>query len=311
MIQIGNVRAEIRFNYSAIDRLFSEPEEILKDAEGFWESEPALLEARAWHERQAIPLDWDRFRSLVEEIARIPEAKRSTHRAAAVTRRIREEGERFMREGLPHLCKFLPESPVTISFNMLFAGGIVPYAFSGDDAVVDLSHGYWHTKGLSIEGIASWILNVLVHECYHVGYDAFLEKRPDVPSQDTRLHRILDDIQNEGMANYVNYTAQKLFSAPAETDFHMLDEPAQVTEKISMTNAILQARNSLANDELRELIWEDGIQKRAFYVAGSHMARAIDEKAGRRALTDTIMEGSLAFVKAYNRFAEGSLRIRI
>ncbi|MFC2100133.1 DUF5700 domain-containing putative Zn-dependent protease, partial [Candidatus Bipolaricaulota bacterium] len=183
--------------------------------------------------------------------------------------------------------------------------------FSWDDAVINLSSGYWHRKGLSIDGIASWILNVLVHECYHVGYDAFLERRPDVPSQDARLQAILDDIQNEGMANYVNYTAQSLFPAPAEEDFQMLDEPSQVAEKVFMTNDILQKQSSIGDDELRELVWEHGIQQRAFYVAGSHMARTIDEKAGRSALTNTITEGSLAFVEAYNRHAEESLRIRI
>lgn len=311
MIEIGKVRAKIRFDAGTVERLFADPEGALADAEGFWEREELMRYARGWHEVVGVPMDFDSFRNVVREIVALPATERTEHPALQMTRRVMQEEGRFLAAGIPHVCRLLPDRAATLDIRVLFAGGLRVNAFAYEQVVVNVTSRFWHEADLSIDERASWVLNMLVHECWHGGFCENSERWTDARLDDEALQGLLGNIQNEGIATYVNYTAQAIFPAEAEEDFQMLDDAAEVARKLETMNAILAQRHVLDEAALRDLAWKEGVLGRAFYVGGAHMARTLDERAGRRALVDTIATGPVSFVTAYNAVADPALRVSV
>lgn len=311
MIKIGTITAEIRFNAGTVERIFADPEHVLADVEGFWEAEEAMRYARGWHSVVNVPVDWDHFRILVGQIAELTTEQRAQHPALLMTRRVMEQEQRFLDEGLPHLCSFLPGNPAVLDIRVLFAGGLRAYAFAHEQVVIDVTSKHWHATELSISDRASHVLNLLVHECWHGGYSENQAQWTETAMQDETLHRMLVNIQNEGIATYVNYTARAIFPARAERDFQMLDDPIQAAAKLEGMNAILAQRHALDEESMRKLVWDEGVMGRAFYIGGAHMARVLDERAGRSALNDTIAAGPVSFVDRYNEVADHALRVQL
>lgn len=311
MVQIGTVSADIQFRSSAVERIFAEPEQILADIDSLWDTEEALRCAKGWHDVVGIPVDYALFRNVVKEIAALTPKERETHPALLVTRLAMAEEERFVREGIPHLCLFLPDNPAKLEIRVLFAAGLRANAFVYEHAVINATSKHWHATGLPLADRASSILNLVVHECWHGGYCENRTQWTEAPLADEVLYRLLINIQNEGTATYVNYCARAVFPSPGDPDFAMLDDPDQVAAKLAGMNEILQRRGALSPDALRELVWQEGVLGRAFYIGGAHMARTLDERAGRRGLTATIGTGPASFFDAYNAVADGALRVRL
>jgi len=311
MIQIGTVTADIRFDAGTLEKMFADPEGVLKDVETFWKAEEPMRYTKGWHDGVDVPVDWDHFRTVVNGIAELSPMDRAEHPALATTRRVMEQEDRFIDEGLEHLCAFLPDNPATLDIKILFTGGIRAYAFAREHVVIDSTSRKWHDQDLTIDEKASWILNLLVHECWHAGYSENRDQRRETPPEDEALYRLLDNIHNEGLATYVNYTAQSVFPAPVEEDFRMLDDPEQVAAKFASMNAILAKRHTIDEQALKKLAWDEGVLGRAFYIGGAYMARVLDERAGRNALNDTIAKGPLSFVEDYNRVADEEYRVPI
>lgn len=308
-MQVGNVTAEVRFDSGTLERIFADPGRVLADAEGFWEAEEAMRYAKGWHGVVGVPVDIDHFRQTVDAIARLTSEERAAHPALAVARLAMQRKEQFLGAGIPHLCEFLPDNPATLDIKVLFAGGLRANAFVYEHAVIDATSKHWHAAELPLPSRASAILNLLVHECWHGGY---CENRPqwtEAPLDDEVLYRLLINIQNEGIATYVGYTARSTFPAPADSDYRMLDAPADVAAKLRGMNTILAQRSTLDEKSLHKLVWDEGVIGRAFYIGGAHMARTLDERAGRRALTDTIAAGPVSFFDAYDRVADDRLRV--
>ncbi len=311
MIRIGNIQADIRFDSGAVERLFASPERALADAEAYWETEEAMRCARGWHKAVGVPADFEHFRAAVREIAELGPGERESHPALRTARRVMQQERRFLEEGLPHLCGVLPDRPATLDIRILLAAALRTNAFAHEQVVVNMTSRFWHVEGLSIDERASWVLNLIVHECWHGGFCENRERWTDAPLGDQTLWSLLVNIQNEGTATYTNYTARQIFPARADQDFRMLDDPAEVAQKVGTMNAILAARCTLDEPALRDLAWREGVLGRAFYVGGAHMARTIDERVGREALVETIAAGPCSFVRAYNAVADADLRVRL
>jgi hypothetical protein len=310
-MQVGNVTADIRFEIGTLEGIFADPDGVLSDVEGFWQTEDALRFAAGWHGVVGVPVDYERFRQIVGDIARLSSEERQAHPALVMARRVIEQEERFARDGIPHLCAYLPDLPARLDIRVLFAAGLRANAFVHEHVVIDATSPHWHEGNRSIEDRASSILNLLVHECWHGGYCENQAQWTERALEDDALYRLLINIQNEGTATYVNYSARTVFPSPGDPDFVMLEDAEQVAAKFAVMNRILGRRFSLSADALRDLAWREGVLGRAFYIGGAHMARTLDERAGRRALTDTIAAGPASFFDAYDRVADDRLRVRL
>jgi hypothetical protein len=291
--------------------MFGDPESVLADVQGFWEREEPLRYATGWHGVVGVPVDLDRFRTVVAEIRALSMDQREAHPALLMTRRVLGQEKRFIDEGIPHVCMYLPDRPARLDIRVLFAGGLRANAFVYEHAVVDATSPHWHAESRSIDERASSVLNLLAHECWHGGFCENRERWSETPHDDTTLYRLLVNIQDEGVATYVNYTARSLFPAPGDSDFAMLGDPAQLVARFEATRAILNQRHTLDEPILRDLVWREGVLGRAFYITGAHMARVIEQRSGRDALTETIATGPLSFFAAYNRVADAPLRVSL
>lgn len=165
MIRMGEIQVDIRFDAGTVERLFAHPEVALTDAEGFWEREEPMRYARGWHDVVGVPFEFDSFRNVVREIVALPASERTQHPALQMTRRVMEQEDQFLALGVPHVCSLLPDLPATLDIRVLFAGGLRVNAFAYEQVVVNVTSRFWHEAGLSIEDRASWVLNMLVHEC--------------------------------------------------------------------------------------------------------------------------------------------------
>jgi O-acetyl-ADP-ribose deacetylase (regulator of RNase III) len=311
MIQSGSVSADIRFDARTVERLFADPEGALADPERFWSEEEPMRCAKGWHDAVKVPVDWDHFHCVVEEITGLSPRKRAEHPSLAVTKCVMAQERRFLDERLAHLCSLLPGNPARLEIRILFTGGIRAYAFAWEQIVIDSMSKHWHREGLSIRDRASWILNLLVYECRHGGYSENRAQRTGALYEDQALYNLLDNTQDEGIGIYVNYTARSVFPARMKTDFQQLDDPAQVAAKLASMNDIPAKRRRLDGENLRKLAWDEGGIGRAFCIGGAHMARVLDERAGRNGLNETIAGGPLSFVELYSRLADPSLRVRL
>lgn len=192
LIKMGEIQVNIRFDAGTVERLFADPEAALADAEGFWEREEPMHYARGWHEAVSVPMDFDVFRTVVREIVALPASGRTQHPALQMTRRVMQQEERFLALGVPHVCSLLPDLPATLDIRVLFAGGLRVNAFAYEQVVVNVTSRFWHEADLSIDDRASWVLNMLVHECWHGGFcenaERWTDARLDDEAQIGRAH---------------------------------------------------------------------------------------------------------------------------
>lgn len=239
------------------------------------------------------------LREIQQTRRRKPKA-RFLRQARRLLRQVMARRQAFLRRALPHLRAYLPAG-TPIRGRVLLATFIPPFAFSwGDGSVVlSLTTGYWG-------GSADKLLNLLVHELYHNGFHVHLQgKSPaKAKSGEQLVPIILWQIHNEGMATYVAYRART--KGLQVQDYRLLEDPAAVRQRFAMLRQLL-ARAAAAKPEqlpaVKKQLWQVGAMQRAFYVAGAHMARAIEQRQGRAALLRTIRHGSRAFLQAYLKTA--------
>ena len=77
---------------------------------------------------------------------------------------------------------------------------------------------------------------------------------------------------------------------------------------MNRVNELLQETTVHSEDEIMSKAFS-GINQRALYVVGAHMARTIDETLGRDVLVETASKGPRSFITTYNTVAEDGKRV--
>ena len=116
-----------------------------------------------------------------------------------------------------------------------------------------------------------------------MGYSRVREGRTEPPLEHEPLYGMLGQLQNEGTATYVAYQACEQIPAPDELDFRALDSPDEVTRALEEVNDLLGKVGTVSDERMGKLSWNVGVDGRAYYVAGAHMAATIDRVSGRDA----------------------------
>ena len=293
----------IRFDTSPVDRLILHAGTVLDDVDAFWQDDPAYYLIRSWHTWNKIPIPMRSWKARIQAFADMSLDERERTPAVLMARKLLKQKEAFLRKAVPHISSFLPDTPVGITTNVFFTAETYPRAIGvGDNVVIDVTHHYW-------QGSDSTILNTAVHELFHVGYGWNICAQTETPLANAALYAHLSTLQNEGLATYVAYKAQHLFPAPAEQDYILLDNDSAVRRAHKLVNRLFRNAESLSPEKLRKKAWRIGVEQRAFYVLGAHMARTIDEKLGHEAIAETVSRGPLSYVKAYNGLVDDEMRI--
>jgi len=297
----------IKFDDSSIKRVFTDPKEVLEDVHGFWENEIPYKTTIEWSDATRVPTDYEGFRANLEELRGQAPEDRRRHEAYRLSERIMESAPTFKARALPHVCSYLPEG-TKIDTTVRIACFIPPWAYCAKGSVIiNTSHRHW-------EDDAGMVLNIIVHELFHVGFGRYIEPI-DFSKMKTReqtIDLLSRGLQNEGMATYVAYRARQIFpSSTVDPDYTMLENRADVLRLGEKINRLLELGRSEPFEEIRDTIWQEGVRSRAYYIVGAHMAGRIEAARGREALVETIVKGSRFFVEAYNNLPSDGLKIII
>jgi len=295
--------SQVEFDTTTLEKIVEDPDWILENKDVFWADYRAQILTRKWADHVNYDIPYDKWRDHIIEWSSLTQAQRENHELMRVTQRILTAKDEFLMKALPHDCSFLPGG-VDLSVTIQFTAFIPPFAFAMEDIVIDVASKYW-------KGNPEHILNLLVHEIFHVGYSFYRTLQNEKDSVEPALYSMLDNIVNEGICTYVGYRSLPIFPVEDERDYRMMEDSIEVQRLFADTNDILSQYGKLPPDALQKVSWDKGVIGRAYYVTGAHMCRVIDDRKGREALIEVYSKGPIAIIELYNTIAEDHLRIAI
>lgn len=197
------------------------------------------------------------------------------------------------------------------------ASKYAPNAFVVEpDIIVNLSSRFWTYD-------VDKVFNMLTHEIYHVGFNTkaafFRPNLEDKPKKEL-VKSIIWMLQYEGMATYVGFKALSLFptadrkgegSTASGNDYKMLQNIQDVRRLLEKVNHLFLQSGSKPYEEYEEMIRQDGVMRRAFYVVGAYMAQEIEAAKGRGALVESVIKGSRHYIDSYNDVAPSGMQVLI
>jgi hypothetical protein len=288
------LRSQIAFDVTSVEKIYLQPEIILEDPDQFWQEDEAYRLVKQWHDNTRQPLDLDRWRERIRKIAELSPEERESHPQLRAVRSLAGIEASFAARVIPYLCEYLPPE-ADLTTTIYFTTEI-------------MASGFQQSGNIVVHILNAEMQNLFLHEIFHRGY-ASMYKRSGNPQPETDLIRLMYlSTHNEGLATYIAYLGQSEFPNFPENDYALLDDPHEVDRLRTALNELLSAAPGLDPDDLRKRSWELGVRQRAYYVVGAYMARVIEEKLGRSALTKTITIGPRAFAEAYNGVVADSLQ---
>lgn len=295
-------RPAVEIDISSAEALLLRPESVLADVHGFWERDLAywLVAKHAEEAGFAVPpAGWE---AAIGRFASVPASDREAQPRYSLARQLAGAERRFNDAAVPHILSFFAPDGVDLSTTVYVTVATWQNAFQKDHRiVVNISHPEWR-------GDADVVLNTLVHELFHVGFYRAEPLMTEVQLDDSERYDVFLNLLNEGMATWVGYTARGILPSGV-ADYAMLDDSGAVRNAIRNLNSLLASEGATPSDEFRRRVWEVGVQQRALYVAGAHMARAVERAAGRAALVRAFRSGPRSFVAEYNRLVTEDARV--
>lgn len=299
------LESRIRFDDSSIEKIFSNPSLVLKEIESFWENEVPYKLTIEWSEATRVPIDYESFRNILEELNTQTMDDRRKHEAYKLSTKVMEYVPVFESRALPHVCSYLP-ADTKIDTAVRTACFIPPWAYHAKgNVIINTSHSHWNND-------AGMVLNIVVHELFHAGHVHYIEPVDfkAINTSEKTAELIMAGLQNEGMATYVAYKARQLFpSTMVDPDYRMLENKEDVLRLSEKINHLFNISKLKPFEEIRDVIWEEGVMSRAYYVVGAYMARKIEEVYGKDALVETILKGARHFINTYNTLAFDDFKI--
>lgn len=294
-------KSNIIFDTTTLEKIINDPQWVLDNEETFWADYRAQILVRKWAEQVNFDIPYQEWREKIQDWIRLSKEERNNHDLMKIFKRILSVKDEFLKKALPHNCSFLPDG-VDLSVTVQFTAFVPPFAFAVEDLVIDVASKHWN-------GNPEHVLNLLVHEIFHVGYSYYRTQQNEKGSVDESLYKIFDNIANEGICTYVGHRALPIFPVENERDYLLIDNNEEVQRLFAETNSVLANYGQVAPEDLLKISWEKGVIGRAYYVTGAHICKVIDEKEGREKLIDVYSKGPISILQFYNLIAEDELRI--
>ena len=291
----------IAFDSSSVNRIYTNPESILENPAYFWQEDAAygLVALAPWYRESEIPPSgWIRD---IEMVQSVPSQNRGTERAMAGSVEIMGHADLYCGNALPVITSVLPQD-ADLETTVYLTTYNDPEAFAFRSNIV------MDTGSRSHFGKTSKFFNILSHEIFHVGYFNHQPFQTELWPEDYTLHVVLVTLQNDGIAVFLQKDLSDLYPAPMEIDLLLLESKVAVRYLMTRVNHLLQDVDTLDEDESMAHAFS-GLNQRALYVVGAHMARTIDEKLGREALAETVSRGPRSFIRVYNSVAEEGMDV--
>jgi hypothetical protein len=296
-------KSKILFNTETLEKILKDPVSVLDNEKSFWDTEKAQICTKQWAENVKYTISYNKWREKLSDWITVPPKLRKDHILMKITQKIINSKQAFISNALPHLCSYLfPDTD--LSTTIYFTAFIPARAFATEDIVINVAAQYWNNN-------ADNILNSLIHEIFHIGYDHCCKIRSANSLIDETLYRILNKLQEEGMCTYVAYRALSSFPAPDERDYYLLNYGDKVRYLLNDLNSLLSKANKVPRDTLEKIAWNKGVISRAYYVVGAYMCKEIEESLGRKILIETLTQGPISFINQYNSISEEKMLIEL
>jgi tetratricopeptide (TPR) repeat protein len=247
-----------------------------------------------WYRGKSIPPDG--WAQNIESILALSDQEREDEKPFARSTEIIEHADTYCQNALPIILSLLPDNADLSTTVYLSAFTDPPYFAFRSNVVMN-------TDVRSYFGKTSKFFSLLGHEILHIGYFDFQPYQTEVWSDFYPTKVFLTTLQNDGLAVYTQYLISSYYPAPAEIELFLLENKLAVNILINRVNDLLQETAVLSEAEIMSKAFS-GINQRALYVVGAHMARTIDESLGRDVLVKTVSNGPHSFITTYNSVAE-------
>ena len=291
----------IIFDRSSVVYIFQEPGGVLEDPSFFWGEDLAYQLVALAPQYRGVSLPPDGWTEDIEKVLSLSDQEREREEPFARSIEINEHADTFCHKALPVILSLLPEDADLGTVVYLSAFTDPPYFAYRSNVVMN-------TDDPSYFGKTSKFFNLLGHEIFHIGYFDFQPYQAEVWSDFYPTKMLLTTLQNDGLAVYTQHLLSPLYPAPAEIELLLLENKLAVRFFINRVNDLLQQMDVVSEAELMRQMFT-GMNQRALYVVGAHMARTIDEGLGRDILVETIRRGPRSFITAYNTVAEDGMEI--
>jgi len=297
--------AKVTFDITSVEKLFLDPKAVLQDVDKFWKEETSYQMALGWAP-PGYPIHIGGFRDEVEVLAKQSPEEREQNEYFLFAKKLVESVTKIREKGIPHICSYLP-SDTKINATIYLAS----FIFLGKDKpqFVPTAFVYEGNSCLNVTS-TSWKSNIdnpvheIVHEIYHTGYSQHQSTVPleeEMTTQQLFSH-ILWQLHNEGLATYVTYKVLNEFPSE-EKDYDLLENPSEVARLFENVRNLIQDVRSKPPSDVKDDVIKVGISERGFYIAGAYMVQTIDEKLGKNALIESVIEGPKHFLDTYNSIA--------
>jgi tetratricopeptide (TPR) repeat protein len=293
------------FDISAIEALYSHPDEILCNFDSLWTENNAYRLAGQYSRNNRVDPGLEEWKERVRAIAALSDKEMASQPAVVTSQEITGLSTTLREKGFPHISSFLPPSAPPLKVTVYLISDIKPAAFAYPGGILV------NVNSPRFNSDPSVIMNIIVHEIYHGGYANTVAYRSDYDLQNEALDFVLDFLLNEGMATYVSFAARHIFPNDFVPDYAKMENKEEVKASIEKVDLLFRQAETLKIDSLRRLAWKIGVIDRAFYIAGGYMAGLIDETLGREELVKAMSAGPLSFLTLYNSVADETMKLKV
>lgn len=295
------LQSKVTVTTDNLDMLVIHPQKALADFAGFWENQRPQELTRGWAEMVNYDIPYEKLENQVREWAELTDEERRNHTLYQNAKAVIERKDAFLPEALAHLHSFFPPD-CDLSVTVHLTAFNPASAFAYEDIIINMQAKNWNEN-------TDNILNIMVHEIGHVGHSYCRRQWTEENATPELKHKILDNINSEGICTYIGYTAQEFVPAPDDKDYQQIDNPDRVQEAFKEVNEIIAQIGKLPDDEVRKMGWDIGVIGRSYYVVGTIMCKTIDEQLGRVSLIEAMTTGPQFWANRYNQLAKDELKL--
>lgn len=154
---------EVVFDISAIEALYSHPDEILCNVDSFWTENGAYRLAGQYSRNNRVDPGLEEWTERVMAVAALNANERALQPAVITSREIIDLSTVLRERGFPHISSFLQPSAPPLKVTVYLISDIKPAAFAYPGRILI------NVNSPRFNSDPSVIMNILVHEIYHGG----------------------------------------------------------------------------------------------------------------------------------------------
>jgi hypothetical protein len=308
----------IRFNGTSIERIYLDPEGILKDFDRFRTQDRAYQLLVQDRQMTNNPVPNKAFERRLEKLSDKTPSEREQQLPFQLYKQLITKKESFCQQVAPYVLGYLPERTeigATIYLTALdnAAAGFTDYP----EISYNISHPLFAGAARLYQGTGiSSVYNLLAHELHHIGYANNFDLS-EFSQEELRENGIVIDtllpLHREGIATYISHQLTPVYPIQLEWPHYLFEKEFAVRMYINQLNDILAEAQSKptgeAYNELYQRISDIGFNKKGFYIVGAYMAMTVDEQLGKDTLAQSVSDGFNSYVRIYNSLAEEDMKI--